>query len=63
MLKFNTCMPNVVHFTIVVLTWYELTSYYILLPMSIPDSVCTLWAFIVGVLFMSPLKLSTQILA
>ena len=32
-LKFNPFMNNFVHFTILILTWCNLTSYYIVLPM------------------------------
>ena len=34
-LNFNPLIRIFLHFTIVVLTWYDLTSYYIVLPMSI----------------------------
>ena len=61
-LNFNTFMRTFIHFTIVVLTFYDFTSYFILLPISISARVFMLCSFIVGVLFMTILESPKHVL-
>ena len=61
LLIFNSFCCTFVHFTIVVFTWYDFTSYYILLPMSISARVFWPWSIFLGVLFMSLLKFHIKV--
>ena len=50
-LIFNTFCCTFLYFTIVVLNWYDFTSYSIVLPLSIYDRYFDLVVFFLGVLF------------
>ena len=50
-LNFNPFSRTFVHFNIVILTWYDFTSYSIVLPMSISALALRLWSIFLGILF------------
>ena len=62
-LSFNNICCTSVHFNIVVLTWYDFTSYSIVLPMLISTRVFRPWSFFLGVFFTSLLKFHIKVLA
>ena len=61
-LKFNPLSSTLVNLTIFVLTWYDFTSFYIVLLVSISDWVFQTLSIFLGVSFMSPIKLHIKVL-